>query len=479
MGLRLKGMTFTQDFGLDYALLEDFPVKKLILTSLLLILILQPFPILAQPSHLLSVKDYFPPTPGNIWVTQIAFDRGSHNYFALEVLEQFKNDSARFTMGSGPSDKYNNNDPMDFSLNWWEIKFESSQLICQGAFVTPERPFLFLSKWLNISDSTKLISQDSTVTCPIGTFYHCIVTQDSGIWAPGFGLVRDNLVYAKVNGVEYGTMPKPEVTPVNYNIDDYFPIRTGNCWIFRNRFDNRSLEGFYVMEQFKYDSLAFVLAYGLASFFHPDQPSLCATWMTIQKRPPYAVDKGRYTDEYDKDLICRPFEKTGWFIDLADTAMVLSEDSTITCPLGIFHQCVVVKTWGALAPGFGPVSSNLLYARVNGIEYGTMPTYSTVEADHQLNAPRKNSLYPAYPNPFNQSTGISFYLSKPGAAKVTVFDAQGRTVRTLLNQHAAAGSHYLTWDGMTDDRLPCPSGVYFVSLKTSAFSQKRALTLVR
>jgi flagellar hook assembly protein FlgD len=108
-----------------------------------------------------------------------------------------------------------------------------------------------------------------------------------------------------------------------------------------------------------------------------------------------------------------------------------------------------------------------------------MPTASAVESDRPQNAPKKNALHPAYPNPFNQSTGITFYLNKPGPARLTIFNAQGRVVRTLLDEQAVAGSHYLTWDGMTDDRLPCPSGAYFVFLQSAEFTQKRALTLVR
>jgi len=199
--------------------------------------------------------------------------------------------------------------------------------------------------------------------------------------------------------------------------------------------------------------------------------------MTIQIRPPFAIDKGEYI-EYDDELLNRSFIKTGSYIDLADSTTIISYDSTIICPVGTFNHCIVLKSIGAFAPGFGPVDQNLVYANVNGVKYGSLPPWASVNFITSKN-PSQIWLHPAYPNPFNQSTGISFYLSKPGAAKVTIFNAQGRTVRMLLDQHAAAGSHYLTWDGMTGDHLSCPSGIYFVFLRSAEFTQKRALTLVR
>jgi len=251
-------------------------------------------------------------------------------------------------------------------------------------------------------------------------------------------------------------------------------------WVFQDPHDQTgfTFHGCYILDKFKNDSLAFVLAIGLAENFYPTKPNTCnALWMTIQIRPPFAIDKGEYI-EYDDELLYRPFSKTGSFIDLADSTTIISFDSTIICPVDTFNHCIVLKSLGAFAPGFGPVNQNLVYANVNGVKYGSLPPWASVNFITSKN-PSQIWLHPAYPNPFNQSTGITFYLNKPGPARLTIFNSQGRTVRVLLDERVAAGSHHLTWDGMSDDRLLCPSGVYFVSLKTSEFSQKRALTLVR
>ncbi|HOT98889.1 MAG TPA: T9SS type A sorting domain-containing protein [bacterium] len=448
-------------------------MKKL--TLAVFIALILPHSALTQSSHLLSAKDYFPPTPGNIWVTQIAFDRGSHNFYALKVLEQFTDDSARFYVGSGPSDKYNMNDPMDFSLNCWEIRFESSQLIRYGAYRNPEQPFLFLSECLDLSDNTKFISLDSTIMRPAGTFHHCIVERDGDIWAPGFGPVPANLVYAKVNGVEYGRRPRREAAPRHDTLFDFFPSTPGNIWVTKYREDHGAGNywGLKIFQQYRDDSLVYHLGSG------PSDPTglglpmtFSFTHFTLKFQPAIKIMEGVFSS-LDSGI---PFYPVSTWLDLSN---LVALDSTITCSIGTFYHCIIDQRGRAFAPGFGPVSANLVYAKVNGVEYGTMPNPSAAVSDRPQNTPRENFLYSAYPNPFNQSAGISFYLNKPGLAKLTIFDTQGRTVRVLLDEHAASGSHYLTWDGMSDDRLPCPSGVYFISLKSSEFFQKRALTLVR
>jgi len=114
-----------------------------------------------------------------------------------------------------------------------------------------------------------------------------------------------------------------------------------------------------VLDQFTNDSLAFIFVYGLANYHYPEHPDPCATWMTIQLAPPDTVYRGPFT-EYDPDQINRAFNRTGIFLVLSDTSRIISADSTIVSSLGIFNHCVVLKPWGAFAPGFGPVSEDLV-----------------------------------------------------------------------------------------------------------------------
>jgi hypothetical protein len=86
-------------------------------------------------------------------------------------------------------------------------------------------------------------------------------------------------------------------------------------------------------------------------------------------------------------------------------------------------------------------------------------------------------LSPARPNPFRGPTLIPFALPNDGRVEVTVYDAAGRRVRTLVSGHLPAGSHGARWDGRDAGGRPVAAGVYFVRLATDA--GKRSRTVVR
>jgi len=83
------------------------------------------------------------------------------------------------------------------------------------------------------------------------------------------------------------------------------------------------------------------------------------------------------------------------------------------------------------------------------------------------------------PNPFNPTTRIDFALEQPGSIEITVFDISGRRVATLHDGELAAGEHYVTWDGRTDQGNPATSGLYLYVLKTPTDQVSRRMMLVR
>jgi hypothetical protein len=81
--------------------------------------------------------------------------------------------------------------------------------------------------------------------------------------------------------------------------------------------------------------------------------------------------------------------------------------------------------------------------------------------------PHEFTLYPCYPNPFNSSTVIRFYLPYTENAKLTIYNVTGRQEKVLADEVLSAGEHRVTFDGST-----LSSGVYFIYLEAS----NRALT---
>ncbi|MBU1919353.1 T9SS type A sorting domain-containing protein, partial [bacterium] len=88
--------------------------------------------------------------------------------------------------------------------------------------------------------------------------------------------------------------------------------------------------------------------------------------------------------------------------------------------------------------------------------------------------PEVFTLYPAYPNPFNPTTTLSFDLTHPGMVKLNVFDVIGRLVTTLVDDNLTAGKHEVMFDGSEQ-----ASGIYFYRLQAGEQMQTQKMVLLK
>jgi len=87
-------------------------------------------------------------------------------------------------------------------------------------------------------------------------------------------------------------------------------------------------------------------------------------------------------------------------------------------------------------------------------------------------ATRALRLAPGRPTPFASSTLIAYDLYTAASVRLVVFDAQGRSVRTLVNGATQMpGSYNVTWDGRDDGGRPVAAGVYWYRLQGAGGSQ--------
>jgi hypothetical protein len=82
------------------------------------------------------------------------------------------------------------------------------------------------------------------------------------------------------------------------------------------------------------------------------------------------------------------------------------------------------------------------------------------------------------PNPFNPVTTFSFTLPKAGHTTLTVFDAAGRVVRTLVDERLDPGPHQRVWNATGKDGSRVASGVYFYELKSEGMRTARKLVII-
>lgn len=102
-----------------------------------------------------------------------------------------------------------------------------------------------------------------------------------------------------------------------------------------------------------------------------------------------------------------------------------------------------------------------------------------VNAIHEDRQPRKTALYPNFPNPFNPSTRIRFFVSEPRNVSMDVFNVRGQLVKTLVRGRLSAGEHTIEWNGRDAMGHPAASGVYVVRLTTDRFSKSEKMLLIK
>jgi len=84
-----------------------------------------------------------------------------------------------------------------------------------------------------------------------------------------------------------------------------------------------------------------------------------------------------------------------------------------------------------------------------------------------------------YPNPFISKCTIK--ITTFGSEKVflSIYDASGRKVQTLVNQVLKPGVHHITWDGRDVHGRRVASGVYIINLLQGEFAASAKITLIR
>ena len=98
--------------------------------------------------------------------------------------------------------------------------------------------------------------------------------------------------------------------------------------------------------------------------------------------------------------------------------------------------------------------------------------------------PKETALLANYPNPFNPETWIPYQLAHPADVTLTIYDIQGRVVRTLDLGYQRGGTYHSRsraayWDGRNAVDEPVASGAYFYTLKAGDFTATRKMLILK
>jgi len=99
---------------------------------------------------------------------------------------------------------------------------------------------------------------------------------------------------------------------------------------------------------------------------------------------------------------------------------------------------------------------------------------TNVATEEAAEVPMDFALDQNYPNPFNPVTTIRFDLPEAVHVRLVVYDVMGREVARLVDGTMQAGQHRARWDASG-----LPSGVYLYRLTAGAFTETKAMILLK
>ena len=89
------------------------------------------------------------------------------------------------------------------------------------------------------------------------------------------------------------------------------------------------------------------------------------------------------------------------------------------------------------------------------------------------------SLNQNYPNPFNPTTEIGYSIPEDTFVSITIYDVQGRSVKSLVNQNQDAGIYLTSWNAKDEQGNSVPAGMYFCTIRAGDFTQTKKMILLK
>ncbi|MCL6097089.1 MAG: T9SS type A sorting domain-containing protein, partial [Bacteroidetes bacterium] len=160
---------------------------------------------------------------------------------------------------------------------------------------------------------------------------------------------------------------------------------------------------------------------------------------------------------------------------------------------GLLSEKSVASSWEKIGfvAGHGNSNSPKSYTFTDQPSGGTSFSYRLKQIDNDgkfkyydaitvtLTPKQKAELMDNFPNPFNPSTAIKFYIPNNSDVSIKIYDVLGKEVTTLINRQAEAGYHIVYWNGKDSYGSNAASGVYIYRLTAGSFAETKKMTLLK
>ena len=108
---------------------------------------------------------------------------------------------------------------------------------------------------------------------------------------------------------------------------------------------------------------------------------------------------------------------------------------------------------------------------------GLFPVIEDIEAN-----PLETKLIGNFPNPFNKTTAISFYLTAANREnpEIVIYNLKGQKIRTFqIPQSEISNINSVVWDGNDENNNPVSRGIYYYKLQTDKKDYIRKMILMK
>jgi hypothetical protein len=184
-------------------------------------------------------------------------------------------------------------------------------------------------------------------------------------------------------------------------------------------------------------------------------------WVKIIRERDNAVVYTRYKDVTMNagTYYCIPFS-TGW---------------TATEP-----GSYLVRSWIEAKPGVDIITENSTWEK----RYYVMNTVAKVANKSNQSAQGNSSNLPTTfklmannPNPFSNMTKILWQIPVESKVTISIYDATGRNIKTLINDNRTPGYYSIIWNRIDDNNKKVSAGIYFYEMRTDKYTARRKMVI--
>ncbi|MDP1675714.1 MAG: T9SS type A sorting domain-containing protein [Bacteroidota bacterium] len=463
-----------------------------------------------------SLSQYHPLHNGNVWIYKSTVFHHPNPSSVSYIKKEITTDTLIFENSHGYYYKKISSQTIgSSSVSYDYLRFDAAS----GNFIrrVNQKDFIddstftstLFSSFGNLFPNRRIqwIGQDSVLgmLTPVReiTIFNSVAENDRGWnYAYGLGLIgeyiaelspspiinwKTELVYAKINGVEFGIDPQKQQRD---SLLQFYPIHIGDTWIYK--IDTTDL---HVIETIQKDT---TMNNGKRYFLRIKEKKnlvlgeLLNLGFFYERIDTNTLQAFNFSNNYEvrtDSLLSNKGDTSSFKTIYADNGIdnIFGKDRafrTIKFPFPPFETVlkylhgigITQRTENAYYDEypFSLSSSskyNLLFAKINGVEFGLNPL--SVEDEHN-SIPTIFSLSQNYPNPFNPATVITYQTPVTNFVTLKVYDILGREVETLVNDIQEAGYYSATFNA-----LKLSSGIYIYQLRSKNFVETKKMMLLR